>query len=331
MKLIQQGSLGARTMLVGEAPGDTEMATGIPFSGSSGELLNKMLSRAGIQRSACFLTNICHIQPRGKKKNDFDWFLTPEGQPYLMHGIMQLHKDLETIKPNVVVALGAQPLRVLTKKTGIDKYRGSILESTLSPGRKVIATYHPAFIIRSWDYKAVAEMDLQRVRSDAQFPDLRLPERELHLNLPRHLREPIIAEMLRSRWLAIDIECYERADGSWQLACVGFSDRPSRALVIPNWDADCLADIRLLCASEGPEKVFQNGQFDVSVLGREGIRVRGYGEVIRTLSGDIERVRGWDTMYAQHALYPECAGSDDETTLLKGGRKNAALKKGLAF
>jgi uracil-DNA glycosylase family 4 len=229
-----------------------------------------MLSAAGIRRSENFFTNICHIQPRGKKKNDFEWFLTPEGQPYLLHGIMQLNKDLNEIRPNVVVALGAQPLRVLTKKIGIDKYRGSILASTLSPGLKVIATYHPAFIIRTWDYKAVAEMDFRRIRADAEFPDLALPQRDLHLNLPRHEREPIINEMLQSSWLAIDIECYERADGTWQLACVGFSDRASRALVIPNWDAGCFADIKLLCESEGPDKVFQNGQFDVSVLAKEG-------------------------------------------------------------
>lgn len=332
MRLIQQGPRDTKIVFVGEAPGDTEMATGVPFTGSSGELLNKMLSRAGIQRSKCFFTNVCHIQPRGKKKNDFDWFLTPEGQPYLMHGIAQLHADITAIRPNVVVALGAQPLRVLTKKIGIDKYRGSILASTLSPGIKVIATYHPAFIIRSWDYKAVAEMDLQRIRGDAEFPDLALPERDLLLNLPRHEREPIVAEMLKCRWLSIDIECYRKTDDTWELACVGFSDRPSRALVIPAWDASAMADIKLLCESEGPDKVFQNGQFDVSVLAREGIRVKGYGEVIRGSDGRIVRVRGWDTMYAQHALYPECAGSEDETTLLKKGtRKNAALKKGLGF
>src|SRR5688572_24271314 len=114
-------------MLVGEAPGDTEMATGVPFTGSSGAMLDKMLSRAGIRRSECFLTNVCHIQPRGKVKNDFAWFKTAEGQPYLMQGIFQLMADINTIKPNIIVALGAQPLQVLTKKIGIDKYRGSIL------------------------------------------------------------------------------------------------------------------------------------------------------------------------------------------------------------
>lgn len=332
MRLIQQGSRSAKIVLVGEAPGDTEVATGIPFSGSSGELLNKMLSRVGILRSECFLTNICHVQPQGKKKNDFDWFLTPEGQPHIMAGILQLHKDLNEIRPNVVVALGAQPLRVLTKKIGIDKYRGSILDSTLVPGVKVIATYHPAFVLRSWDYKSVCEMDFRRVRGDSAFPNLNLPSRELLLNLDREARRPVIAELLEAEWLAIDIECYEQDDGTWRLACVGFSDRASRALVIPAWDKYALDDIKLLCESEGPDKIFQNGQFDVSVLEKEGIHVKGYGEVLRNEVGKIVRVRGWDTMYAQHALYPECAGSEDETTLLKKGtRKSAAIKKGLAF
>lgn len=347
MKLIQQGDRKAKIVLVGEAPGDTEMATGVPFSGSSGELLNKMLSNAGILRSECFVTNLCHIQPQGKKKNDFDWFVTPEGLPYLTHGVFQLKKDLEEIRPNVIVALGAQPLRVLTQKIGIDKYRGSILPSTLVPGLKVIATYHPAFIIRSWDYKAVAELDLGRVRSDSYSPDIAYPARELYLHtsgITRRVgvdwvhseegynRQAIIAEMLMAQWLAIDIECYERPDGTWQLACVGFSDRPDRSLVIANLSASDFQDIKLLCESEGPDKVLQNGQFDTSVLAKEGIHVRGYGEVLRDRQGSIIRVRGWDTMYAQHALYPECAGSEEETTKLhKGTRKSAAIKKGLGF
>lgn len=331
MRLIQQGPRNAKIVLVGEAPGDTETATGVPFSGASGELLNKMLSRAGIMRSECFLTNLCHIQPRGKKKNDFDWFLTSEGQPFLLSGMIQLKKDLDEIRPNVVVALGAQPLRVLANKVGIDKYRGSILPSTLCPGLKVISTYHPAFILRSWDYKAVAEMDFQRVRGDSKFAELQHPVRDLLLNPDRGTREPVIAEMLAATWLSIDIECFERADGAWQLACVGFSDRPDRALVIANWDAGSFADIKLLCESEGPDKVFQNGQFDVSVLAKEGINVKGYGEVL-IQGGKIWKVRGWDTMYAQHALYPECAGSADETTVLnKSSRKSSAIRKGLAF
>lgn len=332
MRLVQVGPRNAKIVFVGESPGDTEVATGIPFSGSSGNILNIMLGNSGILRNDCFITNLCHVQPQGPKKNDFDWFLkTEEGKQILLQGMIQLKEDLDEIRPNVVVALGAMPLRVLTGKVGIDKWRGSILPSTLVDGLKVIATYHPAFIIRSWDYKAVAEMDLRRIKKDANFPDLRHPKRELILNPSPTERRDIVEEMMLAEWLSIDIECWERENGTWQLACVGFSDRADRSLVIHNYGPADLVDIAKLCGSTVPDKVFQNGQFDYTVLKSEGITVNGFGEHIRE-NGKLVRVRGWDTMLAQHALYPECAGSEDEVTKLKGGtRKSAAIKKGLGF
>ena len=330
MKLIQKGPRSSRVMIVGEAPGATEMARGQPFVGASGELLDRMLGRAGITPSECFFTNICHIQPQGAKLNDFNWFLTPEGRTHLLVGMLQLQKDLFDIRPNLVFALGAQPLRVLTSKAGIDKYRGSILAATPPfPPVKVIGTYHPAYILRSWDYKAVAEMDLSRCKEDAKFPELRLPERELLLHPNRDVRNRVIPEMLQAEWLAVDIECWEKEDGSWSLACCGFSDRANRALTIHNYSPEDLADIALLCGSSVP-KVFQNGQFDVTVLEQQsGIKVNGWGEK----NSDGVSAVGWDTMLAQHALYPECASStDDFSSGLKGSKRvNSALRKGLGF
>src|SRR5215203_5959557 len=123
MRLIQKGPRDAKIVIIGEAPGATEMSTGRPFTGASGELLDRMLGRVGITPSECFFTNICHTQPQGAKLNDFNWFLTPEGRTHLLVGMLQLQKDLLDIRPNLVIALGAQPLRVLTSKAGIDKYR----------------------------------------------------------------------------------------------------------------------------------------------------------------------------------------------------------------
>src|SRR5690349_12347351 len=101
MKLIQDGPRNAKIVFVGEAPGKTEMQTGVPFSGGSGDLLNRMLGnpRIDIDRSKCFFTNVCHIQPQGKKLNDFAWFYTPEGLPHLQAGILQLMADIKDIRP----------------------------------------------------------------------------------------------------------------------------------------------------------------------------------------------------------------------------------------
>src|SRR5512147_1604844 len=134
-RLVQSGPRDSKIVIVGEAPGETEDRSGIPFSGGSGLMLNQMLSRAGMNRDDIFVTNVCHVTP---PKNDFGWFLKPSPKPELAHGIIQLKPYLEEIKPNLVIAMGGQSLRFLTGKLGIDKWRGSILDCTLVKGLKVI-------------------------------------------------------------------------------------------------------------------------------------------------------------------------------------------------
>lgn len=311
MRLIQQGSRDAKILICGEAPGATEESTGVPFSGGSGDLLNRMLSRVGISRNDCFITNICHTKPPG---NEFNWFLKPKIRPELIYGLGQLKRDIDEIKPNLVIALGAQPLRFLTGKVGIDKWRGSILESAICPSTKVIATYHPAYILRVWDYKGVAELDLLRCADEALTPAINIPQRELVTNPTRELAVSLVSELREAEWLAVDIECWE-SDTGWKLACVGFSDRPGRAVTLPCDEPWQLALIKELCESPA-KKVLQNGTFDSTVLRENGITLRNFA---------------WDTMLAHHSLYPECASSPDEISSLGGKKRQSAIRKGLAF
>lgn len=324
-KLIQEGTRSSKIVIVGEAPGAQEEAAGRPFVGGSGELLNRMLNGVGISRDECFITNVCHVRPPA---NDFGWFLKKANQLPLMQGILQLKRDIEEIKPNLVIAFGAQPLRFLTNKMSIEKWRGSILESTLIKGQKVVGTYHPAYALRIWDYKAVIELDLRRCAEQAKFPEIALPQREYYLDPDLPTRMRLYAEMYNAPWLSIDIECLESSPGVWNLSCVGFSDRPDRAMVIPVRTGDDRAFIAGLCTSPA-QKVFQNGPFDVTVLGQNGIQVTGYGE-----PGPDGRPLGWDTMLGHHSIYTECAGDDEVSILTRkagGKKKQAAIMKGLAF
>lgn len=325
MKLVQSGSKSSKIVIVGEAPGAQEEQTGQPFVGGSGELLTRMLNTVGLSRSDCFITNVCHKRP---PDNKFDWFLKPANQVYLMQGIVQLKKDLDEIQPNLVIAFGAQALRYLTNKQSIEKWRGSILESTLVKGLKVIATWHPAYALRIWDYKAVIELDLRRCAREATFPEVRYPKREYYLNPDPVERKRLYDELYSAPWLSIDIECIEVSPGNWKLSCVGFSDRPDRALVVPVVSADDRAFVAGLCGCPA-QKILQNGSFDVTVLGQNGIEVTGYGE-----PGPDGKPLGWETMCGQHTLYTECAGDDEVSVLTRkaGGKKtSAAIKKGLAF
>lgn len=315
MKLIQTGPRQTEIVVVGEAPGKTEAERGEPFVGGSGMLLDSILSRAGLSRSNCFLTNVCHEQPPG---NDFDWFLKKPNQHLLMAGIIQLKRDIESIKPNLVIALGDRPLQYLTGKIGITKWRGSILESHIIPKQKVIATYHPAYCLRIWDYKAVVDLDMVRCRDESKYPQILLPQRDYLLDPPEEIRPGLLRELCSAEWLSADIECVELPTGGWRLSCIGFSDRPDRAVVIPIRGLADIHYIRQICASPA-KKIFQNGSFDVTVLAQNGVEVTNFV---------------WDTMLAHHSIYTECAGGEDEVAILikKGKKKQqAAIQKGLAF
>jgi len=315
VRLIQIGPRNAKIVAVGEAPGRKEAQTGIPFVGGSGDLLNRVLNNVELLRDDIFITNVCHEQPPG---NQFGWFLKPKIRPQFLQGVIQLKTDLEAIKPNVVVAFGAQALRVLTGKAQIAKWRGSILESNLVKGLKVIGTWHPAFVLRdNYDYKAIIEFDMARVKEESLTPEINLPQREILIDPSSAVKHKVAAEMAASEWLSIDIECFDTNEG-WRLACVGFSHRPDCALVLPCDSKENMLMIGMLCG--GPaRKIFQNGfNFDIPVLLQHNIRVTNYG---------------WDTMCGMHALYPECASSEEETQILTGKKKlrQPALRKGLAF
>src|SRR6266404_7430913 len=148
------GPIPARIMLVGEAPGAQEEIEGIPFVGESGKELNRMLQEAGITRSECFVTNVCRIRPPG---NDINHFIAKAKKditnahkqlhgrwvlPQILDGVSLLEKELQMVKPNIVVALGNVPLWALTGLWGITRWRGSMLSRP--NGTKVIPTIHPA-------------------------------------------------------------------------------------------------------------------------------------------------------------------------------------------
>lgn len=327
-RLIQAGPRDAKIVIVGESPGKQEDAKGLPFVGGAGYLLDRALEMAGMDRSKIFVTNLCHVRP---PDDDFKWFYKKANQSHLEFGITRLAMDLMKIKPNIVIALGAEPLSILTGKKGITKWRGSILPSTLIPGLKVIGTYHPASALRTYTQKVLIEFDLRRAAAQAISPNISRPTRWLYLptstwsrpglefenmNLtPDH--QKIAAEMLRADWLATDIECYERPDGSWQMACCGFSDKANRALVLDWSIPEQRQLIKTLCESP-VAKIFQNGMFDVTVLADNGVTVQNFA---------------WDTMLAHHTLLLECASGEDEMAALSKTKRKRAnpLQKGLGF
>jgi uracil-DNA glycosylase family protein len=143
-----EGARHAEVMFVGEQPGDKEDLAGTPFVGPAGQLLDRALEEAGIDRSQTYVTNaVKHFkwQARGKRRihQKPSWSESKACRPWL-------EAELELVQPMVVVALGATAAQsLLGRDFRLTKHRGELLESDIA--EHVTATVHPSAILRQQD------------------------------------------------------------------------------------------------------------------------------------------------------------------------------------
>lgn len=146
-----EGAPHAKVLFVGEQPGDKEDLAGKPFVGPAGGVLNKALAAAGIDRDETFVTNaVKHFkwEPRGKRRihkkpNSIE---IAACRPWL-------NAEIEVVKPQVIVVLGATAAQALLGKDfRVTQRRGELIESELAP--HIVATVHPSAILRAPDEDA---------------------------------------------------------------------------------------------------------------------------------------------------------------------------------
>jgi uracil-DNA glycosylase len=146
-----EGSRKARLMLVGEQPGDEEDRQGKPFVGPAGKLLRLLLDEAGIVPADFYLTNaVKHFswEPRGKRRIH----KTPT-QRQMAACNEWLAREIDAVRPHVIVALGATALRAITgTRVTITAARESDLHH--ASGARIFATYHPSAALRAPDEEA---------------------------------------------------------------------------------------------------------------------------------------------------------------------------------
>src|SRR5918996_2800857 len=139
------GDPHARVMLVGEQPGDEEDKKGLPFVGPAGRLLDRALDAAGVDREHLYVTNaVKHFkwQLRGKRR----LHKTP-AQREIDACHQWLEEEVKTVKPHVIVALGATAAKVIIgPQFKVSVQRGEFVESALAP--YVFATFHPSALLR---------------------------------------------------------------------------------------------------------------------------------------------------------------------------------------
>ncbi len=149
------GNPRAELMFIGEAPGADEDQQGEPFVGRAGQLLNNMIKAMGLRREDIYIANIIKCRPPGNRTPERDECETCS--PFLM-------RQIATIKPKVLVALGAVAAKTLLAiNAPMMELRGKWYDFR---GTKLAVTYHPAFLLRDPRQKKEAWKDLQMVMKD---------------------------------------------------------------------------------------------------------------------------------------------------------------------
>jgi uracil-DNA glycosylase len=156
-----EGLSHAQVMLVGEQPGDKEHLAGLPFVGPAGQMLDRALIEAGIDRKKTYVTNaVKHFKfvPRGKIR-----LHQKPSTPEIRACRRWYERELALLKPALVVAMGATAAQcVFGKLTPINKSRGRVIE--LADGTKALVTVHPSYLLRLPDEEA-------KVQEYARFVD----------------------------------------------------------------------------------------------------------------------------------------------------------------
>ena len=148
------GSPNADLVFVGEAPGRDEDRQGIPFVGRAGQLLTKIIASIGLTRDEVYIANVVKCRPPDNRNPEVDEVQTCE--PFLF-------RQLDVIRPKVVVALGAFAVRTLLgTDQAISRVRGQVYAYR---GAKLVPTFHPAFLLRSPDRKRDVWEDMKKVRA----------------------------------------------------------------------------------------------------------------------------------------------------------------------
>lgn len=145
----------ARLLFIGEGPGRDEDLQGLPFVGRAGKLLTQMIEAMGLQRSDVYICNVVKCRPPENRAPEKDEVAACS--PFL-------YRQIDLVAPKVIVCLGSIAAQTILETTrGISQFRGQWQEFR---GRKLMATYHPAYLLRNPAAKSEVWKDLQKVMAE---------------------------------------------------------------------------------------------------------------------------------------------------------------------
>ena len=212
------------------------------MTGSVGWELDKMLKEAGINPANCFITHVSNERPAGGDISNFIAFKKTEITvnhvqvadkwvlPSMKAELERLAKEIELVKPNIILALGDLPLWALTGKWSIAKWRGSQMRS--ETGVRVLPMYHPSVVHRQYDLRPILVQDFRVARhytfQDWPVVDWKFQTRPSFSVAVERLEWLIQQCELCPTLLSVDIETR-----AYHTACLGIAWNKTEAICIP--------------------------------------------------------------------------------------------------
>jgi uracil-DNA glycosylase family 4 len=298
-----EGNPNAKILLLGEAPGEDEDATGRPFVGKAGQLLDTLLQGAGIDRSNVWTTNVYHWRPPSndiERWKEIEQFVGPKEK---QHEITW--REITEVDPNVIVALGGVAMEFVTGHKGITKWRGSVLPA-LDKNHKVVSTFHPSHLLRTYgevyEYyqRYVVQLDLQKAVRQSLYKEYKPPSRVLQIARSSLDVYNYFRQYSTMPYSSIDIEVFKSNP-----ICIGIAQSKHHAISIPlvqKWNniqistiphsdlANIWKMVAQHLASPRYKKIGQNFKFDQERLEGLGFKVENFYA---------------DTMLLSHTIQPE--------------------------
>ena len=155
------GNINSKIMIIGEGPGAQEDIEGKPFVGRAGKLLDKMLEAIQLNRTKVYISNVVNYRPPSNRR---------PSEEEIMRYLPYLKSHIEIINPKILILLGSTALNELIgNEEVISRARGKWLQKEIgSITPWIIASFHPAFLMRQPDQKKLAWIDLKMIREKAK-------------------------------------------------------------------------------------------------------------------------------------------------------------------
>src|SRR5215471_2150357 len=271
------GNPKAKAIIIGEAPGAQEAETGRVFSGRAGQLLDLALESAGLQREEVFISNVVRCRPPDNRRpSRVEWEACRR----------YMEREVKSIRPRYCLLLGNAALQAVARKSGITTKRGVRLDvrDPVWAGCTVMATIHPAYVLRNPGQGTVFHEDVRRfarlIRGEFQVVPVR-PKYVASLEGLAYVKRKLLEAPVGTA-VAYDVENRGRPwEQEWDIVCLGVSLDGHTTYVIPlshpqspfrkNWRKVLRYLKPALERHGGLKRVAQNGKHDNQQLAGAGV------------------------------------------------------------